>query len=295
MEQIFITAGLFIKEMRVHHYIKNALVLCPLFFSGNFFNKEKIFLSLPAFLSFSFISSAVYVVNDIFDKEKDSLHPVKRLRPVASGKISLRSAWVLFFTLTALAVSLSLFLNGVLPFFLILLYFTLNLAYSFGAKNIPFVDIFILVSGFFIRVLLGSVVSECRISDWFYLTVISASLCMALGKRRGELLKTESKKGETRKVLKFYTHNFLDKNIYSFITMINIFYALWAIDKKESMTSSHSYFFLTVPLVIFITLRYSFDIEGKSDGDPVEVLIHDKILLVLCFLFALFSLLTLYL
>lgn len=113
---------------------------------------------------------------------------------------------------------------------------------------------------------------------------------MALGKRRGEL---QNDANEKRSVLKFYTQGFLDKNMYMFLSMANVFYSLWACDVHDIKTSNGRFVVFTVPLVILITMRYSFDVEGKSDGDPVDVLLHDKFLLsavalyaaAMCFLF----------
>lgn len=284
----FKTAKNIFKEMRIHHWIKNLLVLAPLFFSGNILDLKKLASSVFAFFSFCFVSSAIYILNDICDIEKDKNHPTKCKRPIASGEISVPLAWTIFSILVIFAFAFSFFSGGFIPCVIILLYFALNLFYSFGAKNIPLVDICILVSGFFLRVLLGSVSAECKISNWFYLTVISVSFCMALGKRRGELIKyaKEASENKLRKVLALYSPNFLDKNMYVFIAMSNIFYALWAMDKENSALPHRFNFLWTVPAVILITLRYSFVVEGKSDGDPVEVLIHDKVLLLLCALYA---------
>lgn len=286
--RLFKTTKNIFKEMRIHHWIKNLLVLAPLFFSGTFLDSQKLVSCALAFFAFCFVSSAIYILNDICDIEKDKNHPTKCKRPIASGEISLPFAWTIFSVLVIFAFAFSFFSGEFIPCAIILIYFVLNLLYSFGAKNIPLLDICILVSGFFLRVLLGSVVADCKISNWFYLTVISVSFCMALGKRRGELLKyaKEASENKLRRVLSLYSPNFLDKNMYVFIAMSNIFYALWAMDKESSIPPHRFNFLWTVPIVILITLRYSFVLEGKSDGDPVEVLLHDKVLLLLCVLYA---------
>jgi hypothetical protein len=117
-------------------------------------------------------------------------------------------------------------------------------------------------------------VCSIEVSGWLYLTVISVSFYFSLGKRRNELVRQGD--GQTRQVLKYYTKAFLDKNMYMFLGLANVFYALWAMENENKSV------IWTVPLVLLICMRYSLDIEGDSDGDPVEVLVHDKVLIALC-------------
>ena len=278
----------YLKLMRVHHYIKNALIFAPLVFSGDFFRGEMLWKAGLAFVAFCFLSSAVYVVNDIRDVEKDRLHPTKCRRPIASGAVSVRSAWGLMSLLLVLAgLCHALSGGGLLSALLPVVYFALNLAYSFGLKNKPIVDIAILTSGFLLRVLYGAAVCAIEVSGWLYLTVISVSFYFSLGKRRNELVRQGS--GETRQVLKYYTRAFLDKNMYMFLGLANVFYALWAMENENKAV------IWTVPLVLLICMRYSLDIEGDSDGDPVEVLVHDKVLIALCLVLAVTMMVMLYL
>ena len=283
----------YLKMMRVHHYIKNLLVLTALVCSGQLFVSEKLQSGVIAFLYFCMLSSAVYIINDIRDRENDKKHPMKCKRPIAAGKVSVKAAAVV-----AVVISVIVFVCNSITFqisstFLLLLYLVLNLAYSFGLKNIPLVDIAILVAGFLIRILYGAVVTDITISSWLYLTVISLSFYFALGKRRNELKNTGV--GETRLVLKSYPVNFLDKNMGMCLTLANVFYALWSMDEKTRALYDNEHLIFTVPLVLIITMKYSLVIEGESDGDPVEVLIHDKVLLALCVLYLMVMVLILYL
>ena len=175
---------------------------------------------------------------------------------------------------------------------LLVLYFVLNLGYSFGLKNIPIVDITILVSGFIIRVLYGAVVTDIVVSNWLYLTVIAFAFYLSLGKRRNELKQIGS--GETRKVLKAYPISFLDKSMGMCLTLANVFYALWSMDEKTMTFYNNKYLIFSVPIVLLITMKYSLDVEGESDGDPVEVLLHDKVLLALCVIYLAVMFLILY-
>ena len=273
----------YLKLMRVHHYIKNLLVFAALACSGQFFNIRKLLAGFAGFAAFCMVSSVVYIVNDIRDKEKDQKHPTKRNRPIAAGTVSVRNAWILAAVLLiAAAVCNGLVWQGI-PSALLALYLVLNLAYSFGLKNIPLVDVTILVAGFLIRILYGAFVTQITISNWLYLTVIALAFYFALGKRRNELKQVSD--GQTRKVLKAYPLSFLDKSMNMCLTLANVFYALWSMDEHTVASYSNEYLVFTVPIVLLITMKYSLDIEGDSDGDAVVVLMHDKVLLVLCVLY----------
>lgn len=271
----------YLKLMRVHHYMKNFLVFAALACSGQIFDLEKLLNCFLGFLGFCFVSSIVYIINDISDKEKDKHHPTKCKRPIASGKVSIKKAWTLVAVLVVLASICNGLVFGIYSSLVLVLYFLLNLGYSFGLKNIPLVDLIILVTGFLLRVLYGALISDIVISNWLYLTVIAVAFYFALGKRRNELKKNDNAV-KTRKVLKDYPMNFLDRNMYMCQALTNVFYALWCMDEKTMSFYNNKYLILTVPIVLLITMKYSMNIEGDSDGDPVEVLLHDKILLILC-------------
>lgn len=273
----------YLKLLRVHHYIKNFLIFGALACSGNFFCKDKLITTILGFISFCLISSVIYIINDINDIEKDKLHPTKKNRPLASGEISKFNGIITAIIIATAGIIFNLSIFKISSSLLLLLYFVLNLGYSLGLKNIPIIDITILVSGFLIRVLYGAWITNIDISNWLYLTVIAASFYFALGKRRNELKKLKGAK--TRKVLESYSEQFLDKNMYMCLTLTNAFYALWSMDKTTIAHYGNEYLIFTVPIVLLITMKYSMNIEGDSDGDPVEVLIHDKILILLCLVF----------
>ena len=282
----------YIKLMRIPHYIKNLLVFLPLFFSGQIFDSRKFFVNVLVFFALSALSSVVYIINDIFDRERDSKHPAKCKRPIAAGIISIKAAVCFACFLFVVAVACNCVILNWKVSAVMLTYLLLNLGYSFGLKNIPIIDIVILVSGFILRIIYGALVNEIEISSWLYLTVFVISLFLSLGKRRNELRRYDN---TTRKVLNFYTIAFLDKSMTMCITMTNVFYALWSIDVNNTSSSLGGNMVLTVPLVVLITMRYNMIIESDTDGDPVEVLLHDKILLGMCLLYAIFLFVLLYL
>lgn len=269
----------YLKLMRIHHYIKNFLVFAALACSGQLFHWDKLLSGITGFIAFCMVSSVVYIINDIRDVEKDRKHPTKCKRPIAAGTVSVKQAWGLAALLLLIAAICNFLTFHWASTLLLALYLVLNLAYSFGLKNIPIVDITILVAGFLIRVLYGACVTEITVSNWLYLTVITLAFYFALGKRRNELKQLGG--GETRKVLKAYPVSFLDKSMSMCLTLANVFYALWSMD-ENTVSSYNEYLVFTVPIVLLITMKYSLDVEGDSDGDPVEVLLHDKVLLTLC-------------
>ncbi len=266
-----------IKLLRVKHYIKNFTIFIPLVFGMKLLQVEALTRALIGFVCFCLISSAVYIMNDIHDVENDRKHPKKKERPIASGRVSVRTGWMLFAgCLVIPAVILVATRQNLASMILIAVYFVINLLYSNGLKNEPIIDVVILAAGFVLRIVFGGAITDTEISAWLYLVVVAGSLFMGLGKRRNELMKGT----ETRGVLKFYNKEFLDKNMYVFASMIDVFYALWAIE----MGNQHVIW--TLPVMFILIMRYSYDIEGRSDGDPVEVILSDKILIGIVVVYA---------
>ncbi|MEN6417494.1 MAG: decaprenyl-phosphate phosphoribosyltransferase [Clostridiaceae bacterium] len=271
----------YIKLMRFKHYIKNGLILLPFLFGGQLFALGLLRQAALGFVSFCLLSSAVYIINDIMDVKTDREHPTKKFRPIASGEVPVKSAVILAGILLIASAVLHYFSKAVhwYGWLYLLLYLALNVGYSLGLKNRPIVDIAILVSGFLIRVLYGAALSGIEISRWMYLTVIAMSFYLGLGKRRNELIRQPD--GAQRKVLRFYTRDFLDKNMYLCLALTIAFYSLWSVDPITTARIHSNGVVWTVPLVILICMSYSLRIEGNSDGDPVDVLWGDKLLLAL--------------
>lgn len=274
-----------IKQLRVKHYVKNGLIFIPLIFSGLLLQGEKLeylVKSIWGFVAFCLSASFVYVVNDLFDAKKDRNHSKKRKRPIAAYMIKSYEAVLMLVTIAVVVGLIFAEFLGMNLWALIIVisYVIVNLLYSFALKKVPIVDVFILALCYVIRVYFGASIIGVGVSKWLYLTIICASLYMGYGKRRGEAKSEEGK--DTRKVIGKYSYNFLDKNIYLCLTMCLVFYSLWAVDFRAGV---EGYFnsilvLISIPLVMFILMRYSLDIE-KSDtsADPIEVLLKDYVLL----------------
>lgn len=176
--------------MRVHHYIKNILIFMPLIFSGNLTDRRKFTATLLGMIAFSLVTSAVYIINDIRDAEKDRMHPTKKNRPIASGAVTPFHAVVLMVSFLIAAVVLLVVSDATAgSYALVILYLFINVAYSMGLKDVPLLDVTILASGFLLRVLFGAVLTGTEVSEWLYLTVLSGAFYFSLGKRRNELQK----------------------------------------------------------------------------------------------------------
>lgn len=278
----------YLKLIRVKHWLKNGLVFLPLFFSINLFNTEYYLGAILAFIVFSFSASIVYVLNDISDVEKDKLHPVKKKRPLAAGTISIKQAKIVIAVLVLLSAIMIYYVykttNNLLTIFIPIIYIVLNILYSKWLKHIPIIDVVILVSGFVLRVMYGGVSIDVEVSKYLYLMIIFGSFYLGFGKRRNEIIKNGNK---SRKVLQLYNQDFLDKNMYVALALAIVSYTLWCVDPTTVQRIGNDYLFWTIPLLMVILQLYSLNIEGNSHGDPIEVILGDKKLLITAIIYVL--------
>lgn len=267
------TIKAYIKEMRVKSWLKNLFVFCPIVFSLELFQWDKLMEAAVLTLSFCLISSAIYVFNDINDVENDRKHEIKKNRPIASGQISFPKAWVLLVCLTIIGLGISILVN-IYSFLLIVAYVFINVLYSKWLKTKAVIDCFCIAIGFILRVMVGGTIVTAGVSNWMFLTVLALSLFMAFGKRRGELSSYAG--GETRTVLDMYDLNFLNGIVFMCAGLTVMFYSLWSISQKPRLVYS-------VPIVFFIITRYLLLVfKGRAEADPTTLLLSDKTLLVSC-------------
>ena len=251
---------------RVNHYIKNLLVFAPLLFTSGLSDLSKLALSFKAFIIFSLIASVVYIINDLFDIKFDKKHPQKRkLKPLASGKISISFA---YFSIAILSIiSIFILLNNKNLINVFLIYIIMNVLYSFFLKFIPILEIFILSFNYILRVYAGSVIIDVPLSNWMAITIFAGAIFISALKRRQEIIIHGT---SSRPVLKKYSINYLNKIAdYSAILSI-VFYCLYVISVNEKLV-------ITIPLVLFGILRYSYLSESKNFSDsPIDEIIKDK-------------------
>ena len=275
----------YLELIRVKHWIKNILIFIPLV-SAKAVTCHSVIITVLGLLSFSFVSSFVYIVNDIKDIEKDKLHSKKKKRPLASGKIKKSIAIIIGICLLLIAIVINSYINKSIfniSLYLLIAYVMINIGYSMGLKNIVIIDIALLTTGFVLRVYYGAAIDDIVVSNWLFLTILTASLFLGLGKRKKELIHNKN----SRKVLDAYNEAFLDKFGYVSLSLMLIFYSLWTLEQNTK------YIVFTIPLLIVVFMRYSLIIEKTDEGDPVTVLYHDKALIVLCLLYALIMVLLL--
>lgn len=275
----------YLQLIRVKHWIKNILIFIPLVCSG-LVTYSRTISCIEAFFAFSFVSSFIYIVNDIRDIEKDKLHPRKKNRPLPSGKIKKSTAIYIAVLMIILSIIINTIINKNLintSLYFLLLYVLINIGYSMGLKDVAIADIVLLASGFVIRVYYGASVICVLVSNWLFLTIMSASLFLGLGKRKKELINNK----DARKVLQEYNEAFLDKFQYLSLCLTIVFYSLWAIEQDVE------YLYLTIPIIIVIFMKYSLNIEKNNEGDPTTILYQDKFLMALCLLYGLTMLLIL--
>lgn len=286
----------YMQLLRVHHYLKNGLIFLPLLFSGRLFQFQLLVETIVGYISFSLIASSIYIYNDIQDIEKDKLHPLKKNRPIASGVISKKKATIVGVIVFLLALFIQL--GGYLYFhnvgfiyatIIMLIYFVMNVFYSKGLKNIPIIDVMILAFGFVLRVLYGGALTDTEISNWLFLTVLSICMFAGFGKRRNEMIKNKS---QSRKVLQEYTKNFLDKSMYLFLSLALVFYSLWCTNGFRFMETNLLTY--SVLFVIFIVLKYALTIEQDSYGDPIDVILKDKTLMVVSTIYIVYMVVAIY-
>lgn len=270
-----------VRLLRPEQWVKNAFLIAPLIFSKHLFNVEYAKETFLALMVFCLVSSSVYIVNDIADREIDRQHPTKKNRPIASGRISILQAVALLILVFAAIFVLGKDLNfrfGLTA----ATYFLLNLAYSFGLKRVILVDVFMIAAGFMLRVLAGAFVIAVLISPWLILCTLFVSVFLAISKRRGELLLTNRAEGYSgREVLHEYDLSLMDQLMTIAASGMAISYALYTVaDRTVSIFGTDNLIFTTV-FVLFGIFRYLFLVrKNERDDNPAHLLVTDAAMVV---------------
>ena len=221
----------YIKLLRPLDWAKNLFLFIPLFFSGNIFDWDLYPALLMGFLAFSCIASSIYIINDYRDIEDDRKHPDKSKRPLASGAVSKTAAVVICILLLLAGFSIAYFIRDKF-LFVLAIYFVINLAYSFGLKNIPILDIFIVAIGFVLRVKSGAVIAVIGLSEWLTIMVFLLALFMAIGKRRDDVLLKLSSGTDMRKSIKGYNLEFLNVMLALVCAVIVVAYFMYTMSPE---------------------------------------------------------------
>ncbi len=263
-----------IRCLRPAQWVKNLLVFCGAIFSGGI-NAPWFLSALSGTIAFTLASSAVYLGNDIKDRQIDALHPQRRTRPIATGRISVSfaSAFAVVLVTISLVISLAL---GFLFLFVILLYLTINTVYSLGAKRIVILDAMIVGLGFVLRVVAGAIAVEVPPSSWIIVCTLEMAMLVVFGKRRVDVVLAEQT--GTRHLLpaEWYPLQFLDLMMATAASASIVTYALYTLDPQTIMRVGNRRLVLTLPMVVYGVLRYLFLVfSDRATADPTTVILRD--------------------
>ena len=280
-----------LRGARPIHWVKNLSLFAALIFSGVLIDKIILTKVFWAFISFNLTTSATYFLNDIFDYKQDRLHPIKKNRPIASGKLPINVALLFSLLLALLSFYLAHQLNPIF-FTITVSYVVMQILYSAGLKNFPIIDILIIASGFILRVYAGAFIINAHLSVWFLLCVISIALFLASGKRRAELNIIEGHE-TTRKSLTKYPKELLNSYVtmfgnaawmswalYTFFESPKASLPIWLVLAEISRTTTiNKLLMVTTPVVIFGIMRYEYLIFENRSEMPEKILLTDAYLI----------------
>lgn len=269
-----------IKLLRPHQWLKNCFVFVGLLFGHAWGDPEKLTQALAAFAAFSLLASGVYVMNDLIDREQDRRHPAKKFRPLAAGTTGVRSAIALAAVCFLAGSGVALLYAGSAPW-LFFAYVAMNAGYSLGLKHVVILDVFIIASGFMLRILAGTLGIGIQPSHWLMLCGLMLTLFLGFAKRRAELGALMEESGGHRRVLDDYTAPMLDQFITIAATGTVVSYALYTVSAETVALHGTRGLILTLPFVLYGMLRYLWRLHRKGGGgDPARELLTDPHLLL---------------
>jgi 4-hydroxybenzoate polyprenyltransferase len=272
MQFLFTNIYGLLRTFRPRQWIKNGFVYMALLFDQKLFDWNLLARTTLAFILFCMASSAVYIINDLADIEKDRQHPIKRRRALPSGQLQPWFAVLAAVGIMLVCLPISFWLDVYFGA-IVLAYFLLMLAYSFWLKNVVIVDVMVVAFGFVLRVAAGVVVAEAaRFSPWLYVCTIFLALFLAIGRRRHELSLLAEDANSHRKILEEYTIGFLDEMNHVVSTGALIAYSLYTFS-ATNLPGNHA-MMLTIPFVIYGLFRYQYLVHVKGEGGAPEMLLY---------------------
>lgn len=266
--------------LRPKQWIKNLFIFAALFFSRQVLCPYLTIKYIIGFFIFCFVSSSHYIINDIVDRKRDGLHPRKKFRPIASGAIPVGNA-VMLSAVLGIGSFVSAYILAPKFFIICVIYFGMNLLYSFNLKGMVIVDIFCIAIGFVLRVIAGSVIGDIYISNWLLICTLMLSLFLGFTKRRHELVLLEGNANPHRPILGEYSTLFLDQMISVVTTSSVVFYILYTVAPETVAKFNTNNLIYTTIFVLYGIFRYLYIVYKKeSGGDPTETVLTDVPLLI---------------
>ncbi len=265
--------------IRPQQWIKNGFVLIPMFFGGRLLNADDVIASVVTFFAFSFAASAIYCFNDIVDVDADRRHPVKCHRPIASGAVSVPTAYALMAVLVLLSALLLFFLPqragetaGIVAF-----YFLLNMAYCIWLKRHAIIDVCTVASGFVLRILAGGMACDVAVSNWLVLMTFLLALFLSFAKRRDDVLRMNETGEPPRRNTIRYNITFVNQAITITGTVTLVCYIMYTVSPEVVSRFHAPYLYLTSIFVLVGLLRYmQLTVVDEVSGDPTEILLRDR-------------------
>jgi 4-hydroxybenzoate polyprenyltransferase len=263
-----------LRAMRPLQWTKSLLVFAALIFARDTFHLDPVLRSIGAFIAFCMVSSAIYLINDVRDREQDLLHPVKRLRPIAAGELSPRRA----LNAAALLTAAGLGLAGLVRLELLVvlaIYLVLMMAYNAGLKQVVILDVMVIAAGFVLRAAGGAVAIAVPISPWLYICTFVVALLVGFGKRRHELLALDQDAALHRQNLETYSVSMLDQCIAVTAAATILSYSIYTF-QAPSLPDNHA-MVLTAPIVMYAVFRYLYLVYiRRAGGSPEVMLLKDR-------------------
>lgn len=288
-----------LKLIRPHQWLKNVFVMIPMFFGGSLLDPSDIRASVVTFFAFSFIASSVYCFNDIIDVEADRRHPVKCKRPIASGAISVRSAWALMALMFLLSVGtvclLDTYSHVINVGLVILIYYILNILYCSKLKQYAIVDVCIIAFGFVLRVLAGGFAADIALSKWLVLMTFLLTLFLSFAKRRDDVLRMNETGEPPRKNTIRYNLTFINQAITITASVTLVCYIMYTVSPEVVNRFHSDLLYLTSVFVLLGLLRYiQITVVDKRSGDPTKMMLRDRFTQCVVLLWALTFLVLIY-
>jgi decaprenyl-phosphate phosphoribosyltransferase len=287
-----------IRLIRPKQWVKNMFVFIPLFFGGRLFNLSDFMDALIVFIAFCFVASSIYCFNDVIDAEADRKHPVKRLRPVASGAVSVPQAYAIMTFMFVLSVLVTILLSvhwievvGVIVF-----YFLLNIAYCAKLKQYAIVDVCVVAFGFVLRIMAGGIATDILLSNWIVLMTFLLTLFLSFAKRRDDVIKMNESGVELRKNITRYNLTFINQAITITASVTLVCYIMYTVSPEVTSRLHTHYLYLTTIFVLLGLLRYiQIAVVDKKSGDPTKVILRDPFTQIIVAAWTLTFLIMLYL
>lgn len=270
----------YIQLIRPHQWLKNIFIFLPLFFDKHLFDISYIIPTVITFVSFCFLSSSIYCFNDIIDYKADQLHPEKKKRPIASGKVSVFEGYIVMFVLLFLSIGILLIggnekkwsVLGVL-----FAYFILNIFYCLKLKQIAIVDVFIIATGFVLRVLAGGFSTGIVLTHWIVLTTFLLACFLGFAKRRDDLIINKDTGVIVRNNINRYSLDFLNLVLAVLASIIMVCYVMYTVSDEVISRMGSNYVSLTSIFVLAGIIRYlQLTLVDAKSGSPTDILINDR-------------------